>query len=122
MQGIKDESNFSSLSTVSGIAKLFAMGARFWFVFLQVAVVVGAWVASITVYKDQATEKVPEEVLWVLPWYALVLFGCYTFMRVGIDLISFNDYPEEIEVLEGDIKKARHDLEIRGFVSKARRS
>ena len=98
------------------------MGSRFWIVTLQVLVVVGVWLASITVYKPYATVYVPEEVLWVLPWYALVLFGCYTFMRVGIDLICFNDYPEEIKVLEGDIRKAKNDLNERGFVSKDPRS
>ena len=84
---------------------------------IQVTVVVGTWLASVTVYKSRTLAYVPEEVLWVLPWYALVLFGCYTFMRVGLDLFYFNNYPEEIKVLEGDIREAKHDLKVRGFVS-----
>ena len=93
------------------------MGGRFRTVLLQLFIIVGAWILSITIDRPQIIAYVPEEVLWVLPWYALVLFGCYTFMRVGIDLLSFNDYPEEIKALEEDIRKAKHDLKVRGFVS-----
>lgn len=81
---------------------------------IQASVVVVAYIATCTVCLDQIPEKY-HKVLWVLPWYALMTFGCYTLMRVGIDLMSFNDYPEEIKVLEGDIKKARHNLELKGF-------
>ena len=35
----------------------------------------------------------------VLPWLILMWLGCYCLARLGIDLLSFNDYPLEIQKL-----------------------
>jgi dolichyl-phosphate mannosyltransferase polypeptide 3 len=51
----------------------------------------------------------------VSPWYVLMSFGCYCLGRLGFDLLTFNDYPEEINKLEQDILCARTDLKKRGF-------
>ena len=36
----------------------------------------------------------------VLPWLLLMWFGCYCLFRLGVDLLSFNDYPNEVYKLE----------------------
>lgn len=45
-----------------------------------------------------------DELIWwfisILPWYALMTFGSICLGKLGIDLILFNDYPEEIKKLE----------------------
>lgn len=35
----------------------------------------------------------------VLPWYSLVLFGCYCLGKLGIDMLSFRDCPQDIPKL-----------------------
>ncbi len=51
----------------------------------------------------------------IIPWYSLICFGCYCLMKIGFDLLTFNDYPLEIGKLEKDIKIAENDLKNRGF-------
>ena len=36
----------------------------------------------------------------VSPWYLLMVMGCFCLGKLGFDLISFNDYPQEIKKLE----------------------
>lgn len=36
----------------------------------------------------------------VAPWYLLIAFGSYCLARLGYDLLTFNDYPNEIKKLE----------------------
>jgi hypothetical protein len=38
-------------------------------------------------------------ILSVLPWYALICFGCYCLSKLGSDILTFNDCPKEIEKL-----------------------
>ena len=51
----------------------------------------------------------------VMPWYTLICFGCYCLTKLGYDLLTFNDYPDEIRRLEQDIRAAEMDLNRRGF-------
>ena len=52
---------------------------------------------------------------YVTPWLLLVWFGCYCLARLGIDLLTFNDYPDEIKKLEKDIAACRVHLQSKGF-------
>ena len=36
----------------------------------------------------------------VFPWFLLMAFGSYCVTKLGYDMLTFNDYPEEIKVLE----------------------
>ncbi len=36
----------------------------------------------------------------VVPWLILMWFGCFCLAKLGFDLICFNDFPQEILVLE----------------------
>ncbi len=39
----------------------------------------------------------------VFPWFLLMTFGSYCVTKLGYDMLTFNDYPEEIKVL-GEVK------------------
>jgi hypothetical protein len=73
--------------------------------------------------KEFLTTNVVDKLDWIVaiwPWYSLMVFGCYCLYRLGSDIISFNDYPEEITKLEKDILIAREDLKKRGFSAPAK--
>jgi len=55
------------------------------------------------------------QVLLALPFYAVVLFCCYSLAVIGHGLITFPDRPRaELDLLQ-DIKHARQQLASRGF-------
>ena len=80
-----------------------------------------------------------EWIIDVAPWLSLMTFGSYCLAKIGMDLLMFNDYPQEIKRLETvrqfkyifrkisvvslilkffnvqDIINARKDLANRGF-------
>lgn len=39
-------------------------------------------------------------VIKTIPGYLLIVFGCYCLGKLGYDLVTFNDYPHEIQKLE----------------------
>jgi dolichyl-phosphate mannosyltransferase polypeptide 3 len=53
--------------------------------------------------KISLLNSTPSRLQWfvnVSPFYGLIIFGCYCLARLGLDLMSFNDYPAEIKLLE----------------------
>lgn len=73
------------------------------------------WIGGKMVY---AKNKQISWYLNIMPFYAIILFGCYCLAKLGIDLLTFNDYPEEIIKLTVDIAAAKEDLRKRGFKEK----
>lgn len=73
------------------------------------------WIGWKMVY---ANNKQISWYLNIMPFYAIILFGCYCLAKLGIDLLTFNDYPEEIIKLTVDIAAAKEDLRKRGFKEK----
>ncbi|XP_061462837.1 dolichol-phosphate mannosyltransferase subunit 3 isoform X2 [Rhineura floridana] len=55
------------------------------------------------------------QVLWPLPTYLLVAFGCYSLGAVGYRLATFNDCEEAARELQAQIREARDDLARRGL-------
>ncbi|KAL8184510.1 UNVERIFIED_CONTAM: Dolichol-phosphate mannosyltransferase subunit 3 [Gekko kuhli] len=55
------------------------------------------------------------QVLWALPTYLLVTFGCYSLGTVGYRLATFNDCEEAARELQAQIREARDDLARRGM-------
>ncbi|XP_063001776.1 dolichol-phosphate mannosyltransferase subunit 3 [Elgaria multicarinata webbii] len=55
------------------------------------------------------------QVLWPLPTYLLVAFGCYALGVVGYRLATFNDCEEASRELQSQIREARDDLTRRGL-------
>jgi len=68
---------------------------------------------SITVSTDMLEKAGKLSLLF--PWYLLVSLGCYCLFRLGKDLLSFRNCPEEVKKLEDDIVIARADLKKRGL-------
>ncbi|XP_026581075.1 dolichol-phosphate mannosyltransferase subunit 3-like [Pseudonaja textilis] len=55
------------------------------------------------------------QVLWALPTYLLVTFGCYSLGVVGYRLATFNDCQEASLELQAQIQEARADLARHGM-------
>lgn len=55
------------------------------------------------------------QVLWPLPTYLLVAFGCYSLGTVGYRVATFNDCEEAARELQAQIQEAREDLARRGL-------
>ncbi|XP_077178338.1 dolichol-phosphate mannosyltransferase subunit 3 [Paroedura picta] len=55
------------------------------------------------------------QVLWPLPTYLLVTFGCYSLGVVGYRLATFNDCEAAARELQAQIREARDDLARRGM-------
>ncbi|KAE8374304.1 dolichol-phosphate mannosyltransferase subunit 3 [Aspergillus bertholletiae] len=55
-------------------------------------------------------ETVQKEIVPVLPFYALISFGCYLLGRLGVAILTFNDVPEAHEELQKEIEQAKTEL------------
>lgn len=55
-------------------------------------------------------ETVQEEIIPVLPFYALISFACYLLGRLGLAIFTFNDVPEAHEELQKEIEQAKTEL------------
>lgn len=45
-----------------------------------------------------------------LPFYALIVFGCYLLGRLGVAIATFNDVPEAHDELQKEIEQAKAEL------------
>ncbi|KAE8133758.1 dolichol-phosphate mannosyltransferase subunit 3 [Aspergillus pseudotamarii] len=55
-------------------------------------------------------ETIQKEIVPVLPFYALISFGCYLLGRLGVAILTFNDVPEAHEELQKEIEQAKAEL------------
>ncbi|KAE8159730.1 dolichol-phosphate mannosyltransferase subunit 3 [Aspergillus tamarii] len=55
-------------------------------------------------------ETIQKEIVPVLPFYALISFGCYLLGRLGVAILTFNDVPEAHEELQKEIEQAKTEL------------
>ncbi|KAB8231039.1 hypothetical protein ETB97_011144 [Aspergillus alliaceus] len=55
-------------------------------------------------------ETVQKEIIPVLPFYALISFGCYLLGRLGVAILTFNDVPEAHQELQKEIEQAKTEL------------
>ncbi|OQO07934.1 hypothetical protein B0A48_06726 [Cryoendolithus antarcticus] len=58
--------------------------------------------------------KLQDEVLPVLPLWAIVTLGAYLLFKLGYGVFSFNDVPEAHRELMKQIEQAKTDLRRRG--------
>lgn len=56
-----------------------------------------------------------KQVIWPLPVYLLVAFGCYSLATIGYRVATFNDCEDAAKELQEQIKAAKKDLSSRGF-------
>ncbi|KAF1842092.1 dolichol phosphate mannosyltransferas-like protein subunit 3 [Cucurbitaria berberidis CBS 394.84] len=59
-------------------------------------------------------EKLQNEVVPVLPFWALVSFGAYLLFKLGWGVFTFNDVPDAHKELMQQIAEARVDLKAQG--------
>jgi len=59
-------------------------------------------------------EKVQDEVVPVLPFWALISFGSYLLFKLGWGVFTFNDVPEAHKEIMQQIAEARKDLSAKG--------
>ncbi|XP_075117804.1 dolichol-phosphate mannosyltransferase subunit 3 [Leptodactylus fuscus] len=62
-----------------------------------------------------ALPRACREVVWPLPIYLLVVFGCYSLATVGYRVATFNDCEEAAHELQAQIHEAKADLKRRGL-------
>ncbi|KAJ5090442.1 hypothetical protein N7532_009126 [Penicillium argentinense] len=55
-------------------------------------------------------ETVQTEIIPVLPFWALIVFGCYLLARLGVAIFTFNDVPEAHAELQKEIAQAKIEL------------
>jgi len=58
--------------------------------------------------------KVQDEVIPVLPFWAIVSFGAYLLFKLGWGVFTFNDVPEAYKELMDEIELARSELRAKG--------
>ncbi|OCK76639.1 dolichol phosphate mannosyltransferas-like protein subunit 3 [Lepidopterella palustris CBS 459.81] len=58
--------------------------------------------------------KIQNEIVPVLPFWALVTFGSYLLFKLGYGVFTFNDVPEAHKELMAEISLARADLQKKG--------
>ncbi|KAJ8336294.1 hypothetical protein SKAU_G00396370 [Synaphobranchus kaupii] len=67
---------------------------------------------------DLLNLRLPEayrEVVWPMPVYLLVVFGCYSLATVGYRVATFNDCQEAAKELQAQIQEAKLDLQKKGL-------
>lgn len=60
-------------------------------------------------------ETVQDKVIPVLPWWALITFGCYCLSNIGSAMYTFRDCPEAYQELMSEISQAKADLQSKGM-------
>ncbi|QIW95708.1 hypothetical protein AMS68_001226 [Peltaster fructicola] len=58
--------------------------------------------------------SISEQIVPVLPFWALVSFGAYLLFKLGLGVATFNDVPKAYDELMGQIETAKKDLRKRG--------
>ncbi|KAE8148833.1 dolichol-phosphate mannosyltransferase subunit 3, partial [Aspergillus avenaceus] len=53
---------------------------------------------------------VQRDIIPVLPFYAVICFGCYLLGRLGVAVLTFNDVPEAHQELQKEIEQAKAEL------------
>ncbi|EMC92583.1 hypothetical protein BAUCODRAFT_151014 [Baudoinia panamericana UAMH 10762] len=59
-------------------------------------------------------KKIADDIIPVLPFWALVTFGAYLLAKLGYGVLTFNDCPDAYEELMKQIQEAREDLKKKG--------
>lgn len=59
--------------------------------------------------------KVQNEIVPVLPWWALVSAGSYALFALGYGVVTLNDKPEKYTELMNQIEEAKTDLKNSGI-------
>lgn len=84
-----------------------------WIVFAGLAF--SLWITLLVDFFPIRISYKAKEVLWPMPVYALIAFGCYSLATIGYRVATFNDCLEASKSLKQEIKDAREDLTRKGY-------
>ncbi|PFX13887.1 dolichol-phosphate mannosyltransferase subunit 3-like [Stylophora pistillata] len=84
-----------------------------WIIFAALAF--SLWITLLSDILPLKVSYKAKEVIWPIPVYALIVFGCYSLATIGYRVATFNDCVEASESLKQEINDAREDLSKRGF-------
>ncbi|XP_031572406.1 dolichol-phosphate mannosyltransferase subunit 3-like [Actinia tenebrosa] len=73
------------------------------------------WISLLTGMVPFTVSHRLKEVIWPMPVYAIIVFGCYSLVVVGFRVATFNDCIEASESLKQEIQQAKVDLTKKGF-------
>ncbi|KAL4803913.1 dolichol-phosphate mannosyltransferase subunit 3 [Aspergillus unguis] len=77
---------------------------------LSVLLLVSSLYLSLYLGLVPLNETVQQEIIPVLPFYAVISFGCYLLGRLGLAVLTFNDVPEAHKELQAEIEQAKTEL------------
>ncbi|PYI24253.1 dolichol-phosphate mannosyltransferase subunit 3 [Aspergillus japonicus CBS 114.51] len=77
---------------------------------LSVLLLVSSLYLSLYLGLVPLNETIQNEIIPVLPFYALICFGCYLLGRLGLAILTFNDVPEAHTELQKEIEQAKVEL------------
>ncbi|KAJ6104227.1 hypothetical protein N7523_010547 [Penicillium sp. IBT 18751x] len=77
---------------------------------LSVLLLVSSLYLSLYLGLVPLNETVQTEVIPVLPFYAVITFGCYLLGRLGLAIFTFNDVPDAHAELQKEIELAKVEL------------
>ena len=90
--------------------------ARAHRVLFSVAIFTIAYIAALFSYLPLpfVDSEILQQILPLLPWWALVSFGSYSLWSLGWGLWTFRDCPEAYNELMQQIAEAKNDLRAKG--------
>ncbi|KAJ5108794.1 dolichol-phosphate mannosyltransferase subunit 3 [Penicillium angulare] len=77
---------------------------------LSVLLLVSSLYLSLYLGLVPLNETVQNEVIPVLPFWAIICFGAYLLGRLGLAIFTFNDVPEAHAELQKEIEQAKVEL------------
>ncbi|WYZ35942.1 hypothetical protein EsH8_X_000589 [Colletotrichum jinshuiense] len=77
---------------------------------ISLALLVGSLYLALYLQLVPIPAKVQDEIVPVLPFWALITFGAYLLGRLGYNVMTFNDVPEAHKELMAEIDEAVVDL------------
>ncbi|CAJ0948115.1 unnamed protein product [Ranitomeya imitator] len=82
---------------------------------LGLSLLCGVWVTLTFDLLGIAIPRACWEVVWPMPIYLLVVFGCFSLATVGYRVATFNDCEEAAHELQAQICEAKADLKRQGL-------
>jgi len=81
---------------------------------ISLALLVSSVYLSLYLHLIPLPSLIQEEIIPVLPFWALVSFGAYLLFKLGYGVFTFNDVPAAHAELMGEIEMAKKDLRSKG--------
>jgi len=81
---------------------------------LAIAAVVASIYTTLLLGLLPLPAKIQDDVIPILPIWAIVSFGAFLLFKLGYGVLTFNDVPEAHDELMKQIEQARSDLKKKG--------